>query len=457
MSRSVLVAALLTAGCTPAWEPPGGGVAKGCDDSWSYGRPLADGLGLSTHVGWGTSDDAVDQREAELAEWPGLGVRLARRDLYWSSVEPERGSFDFEGTDLLLDSVEGAGAELLGLLVYGNTWACSDCEDSKYPPDDPADYAAYAAALVERYEGRVDRWEIWNEPNAGLRFWKPEEDPEAYAALTLAAVRAIHAVDAQAEVALGGLFWPDLIFGTPGPEFLDAVLSAEPELVDELDAVAWHPYRYPFSAPEERNEFQDSLLDESCALREQLRAHGGERLDTWITELGWHTAPDALYEGVNEEDQAAFLVRSAVLSWASGSSVYLWYTFQDGGTSDSDQEARFGLYNHDGTPKQAAQAFSVLARAVGEDPGGSIEDRSVPLGLDESTYAYLLSGEETDLWILWTTEGSGEVTLPAWTEASVLTLEGEESTLDPEREAVTVTVDGDPAFVRIPQETQPGR
>jgi hypothetical protein len=348
--------------------------------------------------------------------------------------------------------VDGAGAELLGLLVYGNDWACSDCGDGNYPPDDPADYATYAAALVERYQDRVQRWEIWNEPNGGIRFWEPVEDPVAYAELALLAAQAIHAVDPGAEVSLGGLFWPDLLFATPGPEFLDAVLEAQPTLVDELDAVAWHPYRYPFSAPEHSDDYQASLLEEGCALREQLAAHGGERLDAWITELGWHTAPDALYEGVSEEEQAAYLVRSTVLAWAQGSSMYLWYTFLDGGDSDSDQEQRFGLYSHDGEPKAAATAMGVLGRAVVGGGYGSISDRSVPLGLDEQGYAYRLEGEEAELWILWTTELERELTLPAWTDATVMDLEGGERTVEPDRGAITVEIGPAPVFVTLPLE-----
>jgi hypothetical protein len=437
-------------GCTPHWEPPGGGVAKGCGPSWSYQVPLDRGLGLSTHLSWATDEASTASRDFELSQWPDLGVRTARRDLHWSAIEPARGSFDFSGPDLLIDAVDGVGAELLGLLVYGNAWACSDCGDGNYPPDDPADYANYAATLVERYKERVRRWEIWNEPNGGIRFWEPHEDPVAYADLALLAAQAIHAVDPGAEVSLGGLFWPDLLFATPGPEFLDAVLEAQPALVEELDAVAWHPYRYPFSAPEHSDESQPSLLEESCALREQLAAHGGEHLDAWITELGWHTAPDALFEGVSEEDQAAYLVRSTVLAWAQGSSMFLWYTFMDGGDSDSDQEQRFGLYGHEGQPKAAATALSVLAGAVADGGYVTIEDRAELLGLDEQGYAYELMGDGEALWILWTTEGSRTLCLPAWAEATVVDLAGEVRAATPERGAVTVEIGTAPILVTLP-------
>lgn len=449
----VLIGALASAGCVPDWEPPGGGVAKGCVEGVRYDEPLEVGLGLSTHLGWGTDEAATAAREAELAAWPWLGVRSARRDLHWSSVEPQQGVFDFSGPDLLVDAVEGAGAELIGLLVYGNQWACSDCDDDNFPPDDPADYAAYAAALAARYQGRVRRWEIWNEPNAGLRFWKPQEDPEAYATLALAAAEAIHAVDPAAEVSLGGLFWPDLLITTPGPAFLDDVLSAQPGLVDELDAVAWHPYRYPFTAPEHSDASQPSLIDDSCALREQLVGHGGEHLDTWITELGWHTAPDALFEGASEEEQAAWLVRAAVLAWSQGTSMFLWYTFRDSSDSDGDQEARFGLYDHTGSPKPAATAFSVLAGALAGRGCTGLDDRAPLLGLDEQGYAWEIECDDDALWVLWTTEGSQPVSVPAPDRAdgTVMDLRGGSATLAGDHGAVTIDIGPEPQFLRIPR------
>ena len=54
---------------------------------------------------------------------------------------------------------------------------------SYYPPDSPAPFARFAAALARRYRNQVHLLEVWNEENLGWRFWEPHEDPVAYAAL----------------------------------------------------------------------------------------------------------------------------------------------------------------------------------------------------------------------------------------------------------------------------------
>ncbi len=453
LTRPALACALLVTGCDQGWQPPGGGVAKGCLQQVGFDEPMARGLGLSTHLPWGEGETDSARRGFELQSWASLGVGTARRDLHWSAIEPEQGSFDFSGPDLLVDAVEGAGAELLGLLVYGNAWASQESDDTAYPPDDPQDYAAYAAALVQRYQGRVRRWELWNEENAGVRFWKPQEDPEAYAALALAAAQAVHAVDPEAQVALGGLFWPDLLMNTPGPEFLDAVLLAEPDLVEALDAVAFHPYRYPFTAPELADEHQDSLVQQTCALRELLSDHRASALQPWITELGWHTAPDALYEGVSEQDQAAYLVRSALLALGQGVPMNLWYTFRDGGDSDSDQEQRFGLYGYDADPledpqarpKPAATAMGVLASLLGEHT--AIADESEALGLDEQSWAYRLSGGEGSVLAVWTLEEGAQLSAAAEGAAAVVDLWGEQQAPAVDDGAVLLEISDLPSFV----------
>ncbi len=57
-------------------------------------------------------------------------------------------------------------------------------------------YCAFAQAAAKRYKGKIDFWQIWNEPNGG--FWKGT--PLQYAALLAAAGQAIHAANPDAKV-----------------------------------------------------------------------------------------------------------------------------------------------------------------------------------------------------------------------------------------------------------------
>ena len=437
----------------PLYEPPGDGVPKGCVAEVFHDRPLVHTLGLSSHLPWGDGGADAAQRGYEVERWAELGVRVVRRDLYWSTIEPEKGVFDFESADRVVDATDSVDAEVLGLLVYGNSWATEGTDDTKYPPDDPADFGDYAAAVAERYRGRIQRYEVWNEPNAGVRFWKPEEDPEAYGELLIEAADRIHEVDPDALVSLGGLFHPDLAFYTPGPQFLDEVHAAHPDLGDHIDAVAFHPYRYPFTAPEAEEGAQPSMLTDICETRAQIEAMGVNRL--WITEMGWHTADDALFAGVSYEDQAAYLVRGALISAAHGIEMFLWYTFRDSGTDDADQEQMFGLHEHDAdvltdppaAPKPAATAFAVLAQELGDHD--AVRDRSQELGLDATTYGYELSGGDGTVVALWTVSAETTVLLPGSGSAELVQMDGETSIVEATAGAFELVVGPTPVYLVV--------
>ncbi len=45
------------------------------------------------------------------------------------------------------------------------------------------DFADFAAAVVERYRGRIRYYQIWNEPNVYPEWGNQPVDPEAYTAL----------------------------------------------------------------------------------------------------------------------------------------------------------------------------------------------------------------------------------------------------------------------------------
>ncbi len=459
MRATLLVLPVLTA-CRPdtPWEPPGGGESKGCREKATLDRPLAATLGLSSHLDEGTDEESEADRAFELAGWEALGVGIVRRDIHWQDVEPEQGSFDFENPDVFVDATESVGAEALGLLVYGNPWASSEGDDHGYPPDDPADYAAYAVATAQHYGERIRRYEIWNEPNAGIRFWKPEEDPAAYADLLATAAQALHAEDPDLEVGMGGIFLPDLLVNTPGLEFVQAALEARPDLLGLVDAVAIHPYRYPFTAPEVRDDWQGSWLDDLCASLDLLEAHGGGDLPLWITEIGWHTAPDALYEGVSDDEQAAYLVRSFVSGLTHQQEMYLWYTFDDGGDNEADQEDMFGLWSHDGDPlndptaepKRGVDAWIRLVDVLGDHD--TIVDRSAWLDLDQSAWAYELSGGSTPAWVLWSSGDEATIRIPGLGEAYSLEMTGGSTILEAVDGAFDVPVSGEPSYLLLPEE-----
>jgi len=342
------------------------------------------------------------QREASLRRLRALGVRAVRIDFRWADLEPVGAPLhdeDWSQQDALVRDIRAAGLGILGIVDYGHPdysaagQAASDAgrqgtgsfgvgDPQMFPPDDPASFARFAADVAGRYRRDVARWEIWNEENEGWRFWLPKEDPAAYARLLCAAHAAVREADPGAPVALGGLFFPPLggHIGTGGVRFLREVLDRGPAGIGGcFDAVAYHPYAYPFTSPEAVVQDRGSVIGAAAQLRRVLAAHHLAATPLWNTEVGWPTNPAS--NGVTEARQARYTARLALLSWARGVRLLTWYTTGDSpDAGGKDQEAHFGLFRVDGSAKPAALALTALQRILG-DGFRYVGDRSRALGL----------------------------------------------------------------------------
>src|SRR3954467_15673746 len=106
--------------------------------------------------------------------WPATPVGYwrawdARVD--WPRVEPAQGSFDFTVLDRYVDQAEQHHAKTL--YVLGNTpkWAAQDptsvgtqgLRGATSPPTDVQLWQEFVSAVVTRYKGQIDAYEIWNE------------------------------------------------------------------------------------------------------------------------------------------------------------------------------------------------------------------------------------------------------------------------------------------------------
>ena len=302
-----------------------------------------------------------------------------REDVQWSRVEPRPGAFDWSWHDTVFERHARKGISIIGVITPAVGWATPEPGDppegvSFYPPD-PDRYAAFARAVAERYRGVVQAWEIWNEPENPL-FWRPNPDPAAYAQLLTKASAAIKAVDPAVVVLSGGVVPYD-------PGFLQGIAAAG--AWDAFDALAVHPYVDP-AAPESAQIDLVGLTNVR-----QLAARYGDK-PIWVTEYGWTTGPcERDLQGLtDEEEQANYLVRAAVLLRSAGAERVLWYTMKD-----EEQPcyglARSGAGREDYRDlKPAATALRVLSEQIGS---------ARPLGAREVTSGQvILAFEEDEGW-----------------------------------------------------------
>jgi len=358
-------------------------VAACAPDDPELGPPVVEMLGLAALPGRPGTPEGGDDFHAQATA--AAGIRWVRGDLTWEVAQPEPDRWAWGRYDRMFDEAVRDDKRVIALLAYGARWANAQPPSPRgsahFPPDDPSDFADFAAAAVTRYRDRVSVWEVWNEPNSA-RFWQPtlQGDPAAYGTLLRATYLAIKAADPQATVLFGGLFYHDQVLTSAAPDFLAAAHEAHPDLADFYDGVAVHPYDLypPRRGPESEDQGSVPLEDMLARVRKVLGRWGAGDRDLWVTEFGW---PD--FSGVSEASQAAYLAQATLLMAAQGVRAACWYTLWDGPQpSNVIPEDQFGLFRWQEAPpaqsppvaKPAYEALVALRRAVGDL--SFVEDRS---------------------------------------------------------------------------------
>ena len=415
-----------------------------------------------------------------LANLARAGVRAIRQDFTWADIERHRGVYDFRGQDAVVDGAAAHGLEVIAILDYGNPLystpgaavQASPLASSLPPfgigsatlfPPDPSHldtFRSFTRATAAHFAGRVHRYEIWNEENEGWRFWSPHEDPAAYAALLAAGATGVRAADPTALISVGGVFWPEVPPGLPGQgglRYLGHVYDADPDLGSRVDALAWHPYPYPFVAPEVVIPANSSVPGSAAQVRALAAARHDGHEQLWVTELGWPTN-DREY-GVSEARQAAYLVRGFAELWTEGVQVVVWYTYADGPNAALNQEDAFGLFRHDGTPKPSYAALATFSTELGAAVLRGARTDVRGLGPDGHALAFSAPGHRVTL--LWTSpesstsgygpfpapDGTRVVTVPVTGPASVVTLTGQVSAVPVSDGRATVEVSAAPVYL----------
>jgi hypothetical protein len=305
-----------------------------------------------------------------------MGVSYIKDEIYWSMVETKQGEYKIdEVNEKFVNSARANGIKLIFSLTYGNGIY-------KDPLDSDA-YANYCKFMVSHFKGRIDVWEIWNEPN-NFAFkgqyggeWNGKDNSpwvEKFSILVEKAARAIRSANPSATIITSG----------GNPPATHYLVNRFKNRLKGIDGLAEHPY--PFRLPPETIPYGGSDIcrrdgvvtadpDHSySSLIRRLRGLGkqinGKAPSIWITEVGYTTFnhysnENTLYCGFTREAQAAYLVRMVVQSLAAEVSAVCIYDLKDDGPNIYEAENNFGLIDVENNPKVSALAFMRLAEYLG--------------------------------------------------------------------------------------------
>lgn len=334
---------------------------------------------LGTQHGWSWGSD-LGTLESMLAEAKAAGATIWRVDFAWTDVQASSASsYNWSWFDSALPLIKKYGLDPLLEIDTTPGWARSS---SQYwaPPNDPAAYGTFAAAVAARYVPQgVHLFELWNEPNNGP-FWGGQQvDPAKYAAMACAGYHGIKSATSASTTVLAGATAP---YGKYTDKKSDDGLNMNPVYFLEqayaagiggcFDALSHHPYSFGknFTADDSLavndwsawSQMEDYSGNGVPSLRTLMAANGDSAKQIWATEFG---APTGSCSNCISEASQADLVTKAVTKWRSyaWSGALLWYNAHDNGTDASNMEDNFGLNHFDGSHKPSFANFQAQANS----------------------------------------------------------------------------------------------
>ncbi len=379
-------------------------------------------FGIQTHYGINWNKEMIP-----LLKY--AGTKNVRESFYWSEVEINKGQYSFHPKITLpMQSFQEFGIDPFLVFAFSNKHY--DGGQTPYTEEAHTAYANYVKAMLGKFGSQLKSGEIWNEFN--LPFFggngPAASRADVYFNLLKKGYEASKSVRPDLNVVGGAtagipLEWLEDVFALGG--------------LDYMDTLSVHPYRYPQSP--------EGLLGEIDALNQFVRGHNnGETIPLWFSEIGWPTHLNPT--GVDENTQAAYLIRSYVLSISAGVEKIFWYNLMNTGTDKLYNEHNFGVIHNTGdalgayTPKPAYVALATLTRQL---TGANPVSQTVTDGIYQSTY----DKNNEKINVLWSLTKK-DVTLNTQAPLTVTDMMGRKKTYTPVQGKVYMTLTGEPLFIR---------
>jgi hypothetical protein len=294
--------------------------------------------------------------------------------LKWHDVEPQQGQFAFAEPDRQIDRVLERGLKVIGLLPFPSAnWSSSAGDEVKpiqaspenrqraaYMPRNLNDFAAYVRQTVQHYRGRINVWEILNEP-----IYTDYSLPRTYGYQVADYVRLLKvAYQAVKEVDPGALVIGGIAGGptTYTQEFLDA---GGLRWVDTLNLHIYPGLTAPEAYEEPLRQLQAKMQATSVGAR-----HASPVRPIWFTEGAYYADDDKPSEPYHnwlkpldgEVEAAEWQVKFDTLLLSYGVERIIYHSGTIGSLNNEDLAGIF--FEWAGTPRKMLVTQSTLANLL---------------------------------------------------------------------------------------------
>jgi len=277
-----------------------------------------------------------------LGDFGAVWIRTTAR---WSGIEKQEGVWNFEFWDDYVDKAKAAGKKVVLVLAFDNPWLYEDHKEHRDLSEREIPYfLKYVEQMVDRYRGKVDAFEIWNEPN--WFFWNGSSDH--FYALSAAAAKKAKEVDPDSVILAGSTF-------RVNTRFQRNMFKAG--AFENTDGISLHPYASDALNTMKQVDKLRKIMDEF-----------NYRKPVWITEVGYATG--GIYFSSNKlKRYPEYIVKTLCGLAARGVRNAIWYELMDEYNKGEapnrwNPSQFFGLIYPDKTFKPGAEAFKLVANKL---------------------------------------------------------------------------------------------
>lgn len=398
------------------------------------------------------------ERFAMLDAATDLGVKWSREEMSWANLEPyEKGSYNWGAFDTWVNELIKRDIKVVAAIQTTPAWAsgASTSQPDWYwqVPRNPQDFVDFVAAAAQHYAGRIDTWEIWNEPDVEITFRCDGCNRAAvYAQMLAGSYAAIKQANPQATVLIGGLSIHD--YHNAGMAFLDQVVEASGGKFN-FDVLSIHPYMpdRPPESTDPKTVVQNFpyRLDMSY---KWLQEHGAPNKEIWVTEDGYSTCNPCGTLGVSEEEQARRLVRLHMLAMsAPGVTQFDYFQAKDKFNSPpSDMFGNMAIMRNDLSEKPAYVAYRTMTIQMegATYVGPGLLMRAVPNRWQPQfdRYHFKFTKPGKNISVIWKIGPPETITLPlSQSSVQVISSRGDKLDAPLKNGAVTLQISEDPIYV----------
>jgi len=331
------------------------------------------GIG-SCHINNRSAQDAARW----MPQMEEIGLRYYRAVATgWAQVEPQQGKFDWRALDAQMDYLTQHGFVFGGLLNGGVRWNTLD-QPGTLPVNNLPAWSNYVSQIVRHTQGRIRRWEVWNEPPNGTG---RDQTPADYAKLVISTYDAAKAADPACLIGLATK--------SVHVNYLAQTIQAGAK--DHFDYITLHPYEVLNGIAD--NAGTDAVfMNIVPTVRKMLAALNPAKADVPIlfTEVGCDVKKGA-------DTQAHALIKAYTMGIAQGVACIQWFEGMDGDSGP------LGLLDRQGTPRPSYTALAQMIQHLGQTPAF--------LGwvlLHDKHYGFVFQGSAGTVLIAWGSKGAAD-------------------------------------------------